>query len=481
MQIEFTEKIKSDYDYTILGVYEDKTLSQTTKKYDKELKGIITKSIENSKFKGIIGDKLIIHSEKIILIGMGKLKDLNNLEYEKIGGIIGKILVEEEAENSLLLLDILDDEKKYEIALGAVLKTYRFDKYKNEKSNKKENKLYIHTENPMKSKNDYENTKAIIDGIITTRNLANEPSNFLTTTQFIKESEKLSKLGIKIEIIEEKQLKKMGANLILAVNQGSNNPAYILTLKYTGNKKSKNTIALIGKGLCFDSGGISIKPSKNMDEMKSDMTGGATVLGIMEMVAKQKLNKNIIGIIGLAENMPDGHSYKPGDIIKSLSGKTVEVLNTDAEGRLVLADCLTYAQKEYKPEIIIDMATLTGGVVVALGEEYAGLFSNDEKLSKDLIESGKRSGDKVWELPLSKEYNEMIKSEIADMKNLGQPESYAQSITAAEFLHNFIENETKWAHIDIAGTAWCNKEKSISPIGLTGFGVKLINEYLKKI
>ena len=480
MKIEFTEKLKQNYNYTLLGIYENNKLPSNTLKYDKELNGIITKSITNSNFKGNIGEHLIIHSEKIILIGLGNQKKLTNLSFEKIGGKIGKLLTKEQVKTALLYLDNFDDEKLYEIILGAVLKTYTFDKYKTQKEYN-DTTLYIHTENPIKAKENFNNTKAIIDGITTTRNLANEPSNILTTTKFTIEAKKLSKLGIKIEILDEKALKKMGANLILSVGQGSKYPPYIITMQYTGNKKSKDYIALIGKGLCFDSGGISIKPSAHMDEMKSDMTGGATILGIMEMIAKQKSNKNIIGVIGLAENMPDGNSYKPGDIIKSLSGKTVEVLNTDAEGRLVLADCITYTQNKYHPTTIIDFATLTGAIIIALGEQKAGLFTNSSSLAKQLLESGERTGDELWQLPLSKTYNDMLKSSVADMINTSKPERQAGSITAAEFLHNFVDEKIKWAHIDIAGTAWTTKGTDTSPAGLTGFGVKLINDYLKEV
>ena len=480
MQIIFTEKIKNNYDLTILGIYEENKFSQSTTKFDKESKGIISKSIKNSTFKGKIGDTLLINSEKILLIGLGNSNNLDTLHLNKIGGIIGKTIEKEKIKNALLYLDNLNDEKNFEISFGAKLKTYKFDKYitKDTKEKQPEINLYIHSENPKKAQNDFSNTNAIIDGIITTRNLATEPSNILTTTEFANTTKKLSKLGIKVEIIDEKELKKMGANLILAVGQGSKHPSYIAIMKYTGNKKSKNAIALIGKGLCFDSGGISIKPSAHMDEMKTDMTGAATILGIMEMLAKQKYKNNVIGIIGIAENMPDGNSYKPGDIIKSLSGQTVEILNTDAEGRLVLADCITYAKNKFNPDLIIDFATLTGAILIALGEYKAGLFTNSDKLAKELFEAGEKSNDKLWQFPLSKKYNEMLSSPVADMANISHPDRLAGSITAAEFLHNFA-NDTPWAHIDIAGTSWVSSETETSPKGATGFGVRLIYEFLK--
>ncbi|MBD5405248.1 leucyl aminopeptidase [bacterium] len=478
MQIKFTEIIKDNYDYTILGVYENNKLSQTTSKFDKDLKGIITKSLKNSSFKGKAGEILIIHSEKIILTGLGNAGELTTPTLNKIGGIIGTTLKREKVSTALLMLDNFEDKKNFEIIYGAKLKTYKFDKYLTKDKENFNCTLFVHTENPTKSKEDFTEINSIIDGVITTRNLATEPSNILTTTEFTKQIKYLSKLGISIEIIDEKQLKKMGANLILAVGKGSAYPPYIVIMKYTGNKKSKKTIALVGKGLCFDSGGISIKPSAHMDEMKSDMTGAATVVGIMEMIAKQKAKINLTGIIGLAENMPDGASYKPGDILTSLSGQTVEVLNTDAEGRLVLADCITYANQKVKPTAIIDFATLTGAIMIALGEYKAGLFTNSDNLGTKLLTAGNESGDELWQFPLSKKYNEMLSSPVADMANISHPDRLAGSITAAEFLHNFA-GDTPWAHIDIAGTAWTTSGNDISPKGLTGFGVRLINDFLK--
>lgn len=479
MNIKFTSEINKDYDLTIIGIYKKNKFSDIANKTDKKLNGIISKSIKNSTFNGEIGDLVHIHSEKLLIVGLGEEKDLTEINLQKIGGKIGIILQKEKVKNSFIFLDNFSDENNFKIIYGLILKTYTFTKYKTENTDDKTNQtIFVYSQNPQKSENDFLKTKAIIDGITTTRNLANEPSNVLTTTEFVKEVKNLSKLGIKIEIIDEKQLKKMGANLILSVAKGSEYPPYIVSMSYTGNKKSKNTIGIIGKGLCFDSGGISIKPSKGMDEMKSDMTGAATVVGIMESLAKRKAKVNVVGVIGLAENMPDGNSYKPGDVIKSLSGKTVEVLNTDAEGRLVLGDCITYTIRNFKPNLIIDFATLTGAIIVALGEEITGLFSNNKELAKKLITSGLKTGEELWQMPMGTKFKNMIKSDIADMNNLGKPERTASSITAAEFLENFVENDTPWAHLDIAGTAWTSFGNDISPKGLTGVGVNLINEFI---
>ena len=480
MNIKFTSDINKNYDVKILGVFDEKKFSKLTEKFDKNLNGLIARSIENSNFTGKVGDVIDIFSENIMLVGLGKQTEFDDKKLHKIGGIISSHLLKIKKENVLLMLDNFEDRKNFAIIYGAILKAYKFDKYKTSEKDKNEIVFNVYSQNPKKSGEDFKDVMAVIDGVITTRDLANEPSNVLNTTAFVKEAKKLSKFGIKIEVLDENNLKKIGANLILAVGAGSKNPPYIVVMKYAGNKKSKNTIALVGKGLCFDSGGICIKPSKGMDEMKSDMTGAATVIGIMESIAKRKLPVNVVGIIGLAENMPDGASYKPGDVIKSLSGKTVEVLDTDAEGRLVLADCLTYAVKKCNPQFIIDFATLTGAIIVALGDETTGLFSNNEKLVMDIKVASEESCEDVWQLPMGKKFADMIKSDIADVKNLGEPSRHAGSITAAEFLKFFVE-DVPWAHLDIAGTAWTVKENDIAPKGMTGVGVALVNKMLEKM
>ena len=480
MDIKFTSDINKNYDIRILGVFGEKKLSKLTEKFDKNLGGLISKSIKNSNFIGKIGDVLDIFSENIMLVGLGNQNEFDDAKLHKIGGIISSHLLKIKKENVLLMLDNFDDEKNFAIVYGAVLKAYKFDKYKTVDCEKNNITVNVYSQNPKKSNDEFCDVKAIIDGVITTRNLANEPSNVLNTSSFVNEAKKLSKFGVKIEVLDEKALKKMGANLILAVGAGSKNPPYMVVMKYTGNKKSKDTIALIGKGLCFDSGGICIKPSKGMDEMKSDMTGAATVIGIMESIAKRKLPVNVSGVVGIAENLPDGASYKPGDVIKSLSGKTVEVLDTDAEGRLVLADCITYVVKKIKPKFMLDFATLTGAVVVALGDETTGLFSNDENLVCKFKVASKESCEDVWQLPMGKKFADMIKSDIADVKNLGEPSRHAGSITAAEFLKFFTE-DVPWVHLDIAGTAWTIKGNDISPKGMTGVGVALVNKLLEKI
>lgn len=301
----------------------------------------------------------------------------------------------------------------------------------------------------------------------------------LNPKTYAKELTRLSYLGIEVEVIKHEELQEIGMNLLLSVSKGSEINGNVVVLKWNGNKKSEEyPIALVGKGVTFDTGGISLKPSSGMWDMKYDMAGSATVVATIKSLALQKAKVNAIGVVGLVENMPSSKATKPGDVITSLSGQTVEVQNTDAEGRLVLADCLTYVQNEYKPKNIIDLATLTGAMVIALGNQYAGLFSNSDELAENLLASSKNTGDKIWRMPLAKEYDKMLKSDIADMKNIGGRE--AGSITAAQFLKRFIQDDTNWAHIDIAGMAWEDKGTDITPKGASGFGVKLLNDYINK-
>ncbi len=370
-----------------------------------------------------------------------------------------------------------------EMGLGIDLASYSFDKYFTKKQAKDFPKLetvnFIAKE--KLNKKDYEQTKALTNAVRYARDLTNEPSNNLTPEIYAGDIKRLENLGLKITIMNKETLKKKGFNMLLSVSQGSANDPYVCILEYNGNKKKKTyDVALVGKGVTFDSGGISIKPSQGMGDMKQDMAGSAVVVSSLKAASQQKLNLNIVGIVGLVENMPSGTATRPGDIVTSLSGQTVEILNTDAEGRLVLGDCLTYVEREYKPERIIDIATLTGAIIVALGEEMAGLFSNDDCLSELLSIAGEQSGEELWRFPLTDNYRKKVKSDIADLKNISAGRS-AGSITAACFLENFLLNKTPWAHLDIAGVDKIEKPKPMYPCGSSGFGVMLLNKFLHNL
>ena len=365
---------------------------------------------------------------------------------------------------------------------GFNLKSYTFNKYKtlNKEKIKEKIDFKIITKNKEKIEKNYKYYEAIKEGVFLTRDLVSEPPNVLNPKSYVQEIQKLSKLGLKIKSYNEKELKKLGLNALLGVGLGSANETYLVTIEWNGKNNSlKNPLTFVGKGVCFDTGGISLKPAKFMEEMKYDMAGSAVVVGLLKSLALRKAKVNAVGVVGLVENMPGSRAQRPGDIVKSYSGKTIEILNTDAEGRLVLADALSFAEKKYKPKFIIDLATLTGAIIISLGEEYAGLFSNDDELSKNIYEASKNVNEKVWRLPLHKNYDKLIDSTIADVQNINYAGG-AGSITAAQFLQRFILNKTPWAHLDIAGMAFSKKAANLNPGGATGFGVRLLNYLVKE-
>ncbi len=357
---------------------------------------------------------------------------------------------------------------------GAQLKSYEFNLYKTKKNSKTINIFVDKSAANKKSKK----LNAILSGVNFTRDLVSEPGNILHPDEYAKRISKLKNIGLKITIYDEKKLKKMGCNALLGVGQGSIRGSYLVTMEWNGNKNNSKPLAFVGKGVCFDTGGISLKPAKFMEDMTYDMAGSAVVVGLMKNFAMRKAKINAVGVVGLVENMPGGNAQRPGDIVKSFSGKTIEVLNTDAEGRLVLADALTFTEKKFKPEFIIDLATLTGAIIVALGSEHAGLFSNDNKLSKNLYEIGEKVDEKVWRLPLNKNYDKLMDSKNADMQNINYVGG-ASSITAAQFLQRFILNKTPWVHLDIAGMAFSKYGGALNSSGATGYGVRLLNKLVE--
>ena len=365
---------------------------------------------------------------------------------------------------------------------GFNLKSYTFNKYKtlNKEKIKEKIDFKIITKNKEKIEKNYKYYEAIKEGVFLTRDLVSEPPNVLNPKSYVQEIQKLSKLGLKIKSYNEKELKKLGLNALLGVGLGSANETYLVTIEWNGKNNSlKNPLTFVGKGVCFDTGGISLKPAKFMEEMKYDMAGSAVVVGLLKSLALRKAKVNAVGVVGLVENMPGSSAQRPGDIVKSYSGKTIEILNTDAEGRLVLADALSFAEKKYKPKFIIDLATLTGAIIISLGEEYAGLFSNNDELSKNIFKASENVNEKVWRLPLHKNYDKLMDSTIADVQNINYSGG-AGSITAAQFLQRFILNKTPWAHLDIAGMAFSKKAGNLNPGGATGFGVRLLNNLIKE-
>ena len=359
---------------------------------------------------------------------------------------------------------------------GLRLKSYSFEKYKTKKNKKKISINVIGKNKPNIT--DQLKFKSIEEGTFFARDLVSEPGNVLHPDEYSKRIISLRKFGLKVKTFNEKQLKKLGMNTLLGVGQGSIRGSYLVTIEWNGLKDRSKPLAFVGKGVCFDTGGLSLKPAKFMEDMTYDMAGSAVVVGLMKSLALRKAKVNAVGVVGLVENMPGGNAQRPGDIVKSYSGKTVEILNTDAEGRLVLADALTYTEEKFKPKFIIDLATLTGAIIVSLGSEYAGLFSNDDKLSKQLIEAGEDVEEKVWRMPLNKNFDRLIDSKNADMQNINYVGG-AGSTTAAQFLQRFILNKTPWAHLDIAGMAFSKYGGALNSGGATGYGVRLLNKLIE--
>ena len=362
---------------------------------------------------------------------------------------------------------------------GLKLKSYEFNIYKSKKDTKVISINVVGSKNKITIQNNLR-FKAIEEGTFFARDLVSEPPNVLNPKEYTNRLLKLKKLGIKVTVYNESKMKKLGMHSLLGVGRGSINESFLVTLEWNGNKKDKRApLSFVGKGVCFDTGGISLKPAKFMEEMKYDMAGSAVVAGLIQTLATRKAKVNAVGVVGLVENMPGGNAQRPGDIVKAYNGKTIEVLNTDAEGRLVLADALSFAEAKFKPRFMIDLATLTGAIIMALGEEYAGLFSNNDDLSNKIFKIGEKVKEKVWRLPLHNNYDKLINSTIADMQNINYSGG-AGSITAAQFLQRFVTSKTPWAHLDIAGMAFSKKAANLNPGGATGFGVRLLNQLIEE-
>ncbi|MDC0586014.1 leucyl aminopeptidase [Candidatus Pelagibacter sp.] len=416
--------------------------------------------------------------KKIILISIKK--DLKSFEAENLGAKFFSQINFGEKNQYFVNTDTITSKIENFIGYflhGLKLKSYEFVIYK---SKKKSRFISINVSGSINKISNQKQLrfKALEEGTFFARDLVSEPGNILHPDEYAKRINSLKKLGLKINIYDEKKLKKLGMNALLGVGQGSIRGSYLVTMEWNGAKNNSKPLAFVGKGVCFDTGGISLKPAKFMEDMTYDMAGSATVVGLMKNLALRKAKINVVGVVGLVENMIGGNAQRPGDIVKSYSGKTIEILNTDAEGRLVLADALTFTEKKFKPKFIVDLATLTGAIIVSLGSEYAGLFSNDDKLSKQLLTSGEKVDEKLWRMPLHKNFDKLINSKNADMQNINYVGG-AGSTTAAQFLQRFILNKTPWAHLDIAGMAFSKYGGALNSGGATGYGVRLLNKLIE--
>lgn len=452
---------------------------------DKATGGAIARALAAADFKGGKGKTATILApmmqaggaglSRVVAIGIGKADGRTARQLEEAGGHAAAAVSMEAG--ATIAADALSPAEAASVGLGACLRAYRFDRYRTtEKPAEKPKltKVTLLTTDMAKARAAYAPLKAVADGVFLTRDLVSEPPNVLNPAEMAKRCEKLRGLGLKVEVLGPKEMAKLGFGALLGVAQGSVNEARMVVMHWAGGPRGKKPIAFVGKGVTFDTGGISIKPAGGMEDMKWDMAGAGCVIGLMAALAGRKAKVNAVGLVGLVENMPSGTAQRPGDVVKTMSGQTVEVINTDAEGRLVLADVLWYCQQKFDPAFMVDLATLTGAIIVSLGHENAGLFSNNDELANRLIAAGTATGEALWRMPMGDAYDKQINSDIADMKNVGGGRA-GGSITAAQFIQRFV-NKKPWAHLDIAGTAWHGKTTPTVPKGATAYGVRLLNQ-----
>ena len=410
----------------------------------------------------------------VVGTGSGSLED-----YEKAGGALtAKLLTSGETH---LVIDAsgIEAERVARLATGVVLRGWRHDRYRTKLKTKQKPTLthisIVTTDSGATGA--WSRAQAIIAGMSLTRELVTEPANIIYPETFVERAMHLADLGIEIEVLDDDAMRALGMGSLLGVGQGSVRPSRLLSMRWDGTGgATKTPVVFVGKGITFDTGGISLKPPGGMEDMKWDMGGAGAVVGAMKALAGRKANAHVVGVCALVENMPDGNAQRPGDVVTSMSGQTIEVINTDAEGRLVLCDAMTWVQRKYSPKVMIDLATLTGAIIVSLGHEYGGMFSNDDGLAAQLTAAGAAAGDPLWRMPLGDAYNKLIDSPIADMKNVGPRE--AGSVTAAQFLQRFVDEGVKWAHLDIAGMVWASKPGAVWDKGATGYGVRLLDRFI---
>ncbi len=466
------------------AVSEGAKLSPTAREIDRETKGLIGNAIAASRFSGKARQTLTVFTPtgRVLLFGIGDPAKIDAKFAEAAGGTIFTALANSGEKEATVMIETAGD-NRHEIAahlgLGALLRSYRFDVYKTKlKRDDKPSlaKIGVSVEGHTAAKKLFDVEAAVADGVAFTRDLVSEPPNVLFPKEFADRVAAMKSLGLKIDVLGEKAMEKLGMGALLGVGQGSRRESKLVVMRWEGGPKEQKPVAFIGKGVCFDTGGISLKSAGGMEDMKFDMGGAGVVSGLMRAIAKRKAKANVIGVIGLVENMPDGNAQRPSDIVTSMSGQTIEIINTDAEGRLVLADALWYTQDKYKPEFMIDLATLTGAMMVSLGEETCGYFANDDGLAGELQAAGDAVGEALWRMPLGDAYNKQMDSDVADMKNAGP--RWGGAITAACFLERFV-NKVPWVHMDIAGVAWSRKDRPTTPKGASGFAVRALDRLVR--
>lgn len=493
MQFSFSPFSLPESGTVVLLVDESLSFAGNASGIANKTNGALARAIEAANFKGKKNELLSVLApegvdlDRIIVAGLGNTKELTPLDIQTLGGKLCSSLNQKQVETVSIIISgtsnssFSDSEVAARVAYGIRLRGYTYEKYKtvqkeDEKKPTLEN-ITLLVEGHEQASDLFDTLDKVADGVFLARDVVTAPPNHLHPESYAEICrDELSKVGVKVTILGEKAMEKLGMGSLLGVGQGSIRESKLVVMEWHGGKKNEQPLGFIGKGVTFDTGGISLKPSNGMEDMKYDMGGSAAVVGLMKALAGRKAKVNAIGIVGLVENMPGHNAQRPSDIVTSMSGQTIEVLNTDAEGRLVLADALWYCQDKYNPKFMVNLATLTGAIVISLGNEYAGLFSNNDELSQNLIKAGEKTDEKLWRFPLADAYDKEMDSPIADMKNIGNGRG-AGSITAAQFLQRFV-NDVPWAHLDIAGTAWTKKNKSTCPKGAVGFGVQLLDQFV---
>jgi len=494
LEITFSKASEKKSEAAVVCFYEDIEQGKSAKALDYTLSGYVEYALgKSNKFKGKNGQSEIVMLPEdapydyAVLLGLGERDKTTMGDIEAAGG---KLCLALEAQGIVSAEIYMDDEPESaaetaaHLALGIKMRAYRFERYKAAPDKEEDKPKRLKSVNVAISTNKetqtlYETQSCVAEGVFWARDLVNEPPNVLYPDAYARRiKEELKPLGVEVTVFDEKKMLKLGLGALMAVGQGSDQPPRMVMMRWKGASDSEGPVALVGKGVTFDTGGISLKPGANMDEMKMDMGGSAAVVGAMKALALRKAKADVIGIVGLVENMPSARAYRPGDIITAYSGKTIEVLNTDAEGRLVLADCLSYVQEQYKPRMIVDLATLTGAMLIALGHEYAGTFATHDDLWEEINAASVQTNDRVWRMPLDEVWKKDMESDVADVQNLAKSGRSAGSCTAAGFLWHFIEDETPWAHMDIAGTAWIKSDKPLTPKFGTGYGVRLLDRLI---
>jgi leucyl aminopeptidase len=491
MRISFAKPRFPEAGTIVVGVAADRRLTPGAAEVDKRTKGALKRALAASRFTGKRDETLDLlapdglKADRVLMVGLGKPEELDELALQAIGGGTLARLNEAGVETAACLIGPGLNGAKLDaatraahFAYGARLRSYRFDKYRTKEEPEKKpslKRLGLLLDDATPARRLYDRLDRVADGVFFTRDLVSEPPNVIYPETLAKEAESLKQLGVEVEVFGVRELRKLGANAILGVGQGSAHEPRLVVMQWRGAPRARNKrpIAFVGKGVTFDTGGLSLKPSAGMEDMKWDMGGAGVVIGLLKALAGRKAKVNAVGVAGLTENMPSGTAQRPSDIVKSLSGQTIEVLNTDAEGRLVLADALWYCQDRFKPRWMIDLATLTGAIIVSLGHEHAGLFANDDELAERLLAAGQATGEKLWRLPLHESYDKELDCDAADVKNITGNRA-GGSITAAQFLQRFVK-DVPWAHLDIAGVAWSKKDAPTVPKGATAFGVRLLD------